>query len=172
MKHSRAMELRHIIQSNSTLALILKVGLLNAVLITLTAAFLTALTHGAGTEDASWARIMQQPPPSQIPDPLEFGKVVLLLCAVLAVPFGGFGLLSGAAQSALMFGLRRWIRWRWFLTGAVAVLFAGLLAVFSVACWFWSSVQAVLVFIVLSAAYPLLGAFVFRKRGTRPLLTD
>jgi hypothetical protein len=81
--------------------LILTIGVFNALLVTVMSAIAMALFAGSGTS----ARFLEEPASgphfwSKLPDPVEFAKVVVLLCPLTAVTAGSFGLLgaSGVTQ--------------------------------------------------------------------------
>ena len=95
------MELRSADHTAWPLALILKTGVLNALLATVMSAIAMALFAGSGTS----SQFPEDPASgphfwSKLPDPVEFAKVVVLLCPLTAVTAGSFGLLgaSGVTQ--------------------------------------------------------------------------
>jgi len=102
------------------LGLILKTGVLNAVLVTVISAIAIALLAGSGTSGLFVGELSVKPHFwSQLPNLVEVAKVVVLLCPITAVPGGCGGLLGGAALGALMFVGRRHI-------GSFAVVLVGL----------------------------------------------
>jgi hypothetical protein len=114
-------------------ALILKAGVLNAVLVTVISGFLIALFSGTGTNDpytgiTPGTGIAMEPLArsiwNAIPNQWEVAKATVLLCPITAVSYGFFGLLAGVAGGALAHLRNRHTAARGF---AVAVAVAGFL---------------------------------------------
>jgi hypothetical protein len=81
---------------HGTLELILRVGILNAMLVTVISAIVMAVLAGSMSSIGP-----------HLPNLVEVVKVVPLLCVVTAVPGGCGGLFGGMALGALMFAGRR-----------------------------------------------------------------
>jgi membrane associated rhomboid family serine protease len=109
------------------LALFLKAGFLNALLVTAISAFMIALVSGAGTEYELGNSPVQIR--SLLPNPWELGKTAVLLCPITAVSYGSFGLLAGSLGCSLVFWRRRRICYVRRLLAEAAVV-GLLLAVF------------------------------------------
>lgn len=90
------------------LGLILKVGVLNAVLVTVISATAMALLAGSGTRSLFVGDLpVRQRFWSQLPSLVDVVKVVALLCPITAVTGGCSGLLSGIALSVVILA-RSW----------------------------------------------------------------
>ena len=146
-------------------AMILKAGVLNAVLVTVVSAAMIALVSGTGTDDPN-APFSMSPARTlwcYFPNPWELAKATVLLCPITAVWYGAYGLLVGAVGSALMYWRRRHIgsTRRLLLESAVAgFLLAGLFPLLD--SWFdW---PRGLICMGLGVPCALLCAFAFRRR--------
>jgi membrane associated rhomboid family serine protease len=160
--------------------LILRVGVLNALLVTVVSALTIALLSGVGTEDVVVIRgvgVKQQAPSirSWLPNPLEVGKAAALLCPITAVSCGSFGLLAGLAGGALIYRRRRRIR------STKRLLFESAIVGFILGCLFpvfdvlmnralgilhGGSGASVVIAPAVGILCALLCALVFRKRFT------
>jgi membrane associated rhomboid family serine protease len=157
-------------------SLILKAGMVNALLLTVLSALMIALINGAGTSAPEY-RPGVNPDPSirnYVPNPIELAKTSLLLCPITAVSYGWFGALAGLVSATFLHLRRRRIRSnkRLILEAAIFGVILGCLYPFFVA-WSgqWESPLFLLAFIFVGGICAAMCAAVLRNRFLAPTAT-